>query len=225
MENNKFFKLLWRANAIFLFAAGLLLIGILLFALGLMVLETRVSHTPPPSVSDNTHLNQAEETFRLKIPSRNYNQNGPENYTYFELRTGTDSYGKFSSSKNSQIRNIAVYNLNSSESHWLFPNAQQEIEGFAELTKNLHEQKITTGYLLTVAKSLPDGTVSRDLWVMSPDGKDLKELLADIKRRPDIETYGENKIKLIFEMDTSIDIYPFDVDALTIGTPTQITIP
>ena len=190
MENYKFFKLLWRTKAIFLFAAALLLIGILLFALGLMALDSRFSDTSPPSVSDNTHQNKIEETFRLNVPSSNYSQNSPDNYTYFELRTGTDSYGKFSSSKHSQIRNIAVYNLKSDESHWLFPNAQQEIESFNAITKTVPDpnkkQQITTGFLLTVAKSLPDGTVSRDLWVMSLDGKDLKNLLADIKRQPNI---------------------------------------
>ena len=230
MEQNRFFKFLWRANAVFLFAAGLLLVGMLLMSAFFLINDFGYSKTPPPSVSTSTEQNRAEEIFSLRAPSRKYGDTPTENFTYFELRSGVDSYAKLSSGSASQLRNIAVFDLNKNTTHWVFPDSGQQIENYDDVRRAViletgDKKWISTGFLLTVAKTLPDRTVSRDLWVMTPDGKTLKKILSDISDSPDIERYGDDKIKLVLETKTHIDVYPFDVDMLTVGEPTRVSIP
>jgi len=230
MEHNRFFKFLWRANAVFLFAAGLLLVGMLLMSALFLINDFGHSKTPPPSALTSTEQNRAEETFSLRAPSRKYGETPSENYTYFELRSGIDSYSKLSSGSASQLRNIAVFDLNKNTTHWVFPDSGQQIENYDDVRKAViletgDEKRISTGFILTVAKTLENGSVSRDLWVMTPDGKTLNKILSGISGSPDIERYGGNQIKLVLETKTHIDIYPFDVDRLTVGKPTRVSIP
>ena len=231
MEQNRFFKFLWRANAIFLFAAGVLLLGMILFWAALLIAGFGGSDAPPPSsVSTSADQNRAEEDFKISTGSNKYNRNKVEGFTYFELRAGTDSWSKFGSGSSSQLRNIAVFDLNKDTTHWVFSDAGQEIEGYRAVNKTLalengKTETVTMGFLLPVAKTLPDGSVSRDLWVMTPDGKTLRKILPNISRSPDIETYGDGQIKLILKTTAHIDIYPFDVDRLTVGEPVRISIP
>jgi len=229
MENSKVFKFLWRANAVFLFIAGIGLIGLLLMAFSFLILDRGYSTAPPPAVLAATDQSQGEEVFTLRHPS-NYGKTFSTDFTYFELRSGTDSYGKLSSGSSSQLRNIAVYDLNTDITHWVFPDAGQEIESFKSVGKSLkvdgrEERTIRTGFLLTVAKTLPDRSISRDLLVMTPDGKTLKKVLSDIPGSPDVKTYSDDRKKLISESKTHIDIYPFDVDNLTVGKPTRVSLP
>ena len=82
-----------------------------------------------------------------------------------------------------------------------------------------------TGFLLTVARTLENRSVSRDLWAMSPDGQDLRKILSDIPKSPDIRSYGDTQNKLIISTKSYIDVYPFDVDTLTVGEPTRVSMP
>ncbi len=230
MEQNRFFKFIWRANGVFLFVAGLFLVGMALLSAIFLISDFGKSDTPPPPVSATAEPILAEGTFRLKAASGKYNYDKVEGFAYFELRAGNDSWSKFGSGSSSQLRNIAVFDLNSDTTHWIFPDAGQEIEGYRAVNKTETSSdgetiSITTGFLLPVAKSLPDGSVSRDLWVMTPDGKTLKNILSGISRSPDIETYGDNQTKLVFESKTHIDIYPFDVDNLTVGKSVRVSVP
>ena len=236
MEENRFFKFLWRGNAIFLFIAGVGFIGILLMAMAILMADLRSFNSPPPPVvnadhdkTDQSETRSVSEDFNLQIPYSSQNAVG---YTYFELRSGTDSYGKSLSGSTSQLRNIAVFDLNKNTTKWVFPNAQQEIEDFDSIVKKIEAvdgetKTVTTGFLLTVATSQADKSVHRDLWVMSPSGEDLRKLLPNIAaaRGHRLETYDDGKKKLIVKTDEFIDVYPLDVDALRLGSPTRITTP
>ena len=235
MEENRFFKFLWRSNAIFLFIAGIGLIGILLMSALFLITEFGSSNAPPPvSVAAKTgealetSEKRVSESFKLQIP---YSRQNVEGFTYFELRTGADSKGSLSGSS-SQLRNIAVFDLNKNTTKWVFANAQQEIEEFDSILKEVKSvdgktKVITTGFLLTAATSQADKSISRDLWVISPNGQGLRKILSNItaSRGPRIETYGEGQKKLIIKTDETIDIYPLDVDTLTLGPRTKISLP
>ena len=229
METNGGFKLIWRANTILLFIAGIGLIVLLLIFAALLIAESRHWDASPPAVSTSSGPNSGQGVFELRHPA-SYGKTFGSDFTYFELRSGTDSYGSLSSSRSSQLRNIGVYDLNRDKTHWLFPNAQQHIEAFKSVGKTEAgpdgaTTQIRTGFLLTVARTLENRSVSRGLWAMSPDGKDLRKVLSDISQSPDIRSYGDNQKKLIIETKTYIDVYPFDVDTLTVGEPTRVSMP
>jgi len=231
MENNKVFKFLWRANAVFLFVAGIGLIALLIMFAALLISDFGGSDTPPPPITASTDAGQEKEVFQLRAPSGNYDRTlSSDDFVYFQLRAGTGEWSKLGSGSSSQLRNIAVFDLNENTTYWVFPNAGQEIENYASIkkTEKVDGQDVTTfqtGFVLTVAKSLGDGSVARDLWAMTPDGKTLRKILPNISDSPNIESYGENRVKLVFEAKTHIDIYPFDVDMLTVGKPTRVSMP
>ena len=85
--------------------------------------------------------------------------------------------------------------------------------------------KITTGFLLTVARTLSDGEMSRNLWVMAPSGEDLTEVMANISGEARLEYFGENEVRLILETDEGVNIHPVDVDTLNIGAPLELNLP
>jgi len=140
MEENKFFKFLWRVNAVFLFFAGIGLIGILL-----------------PTVNTPVKKRAVEEVFSISPHRKSGSVDG---FTYFELESEAESYGGFSSGSGKvfQTRNIGVFNLLTNEMNWIFPNAQQEIENFVEIEKSIptddgKTKNVTKGFLMTVATS------------------------------------------------------------------------
>ena len=228
MEDNRVFKFIWRANGIFLFIAGMGLIILLLIFAGLLIAESRRWDASPPAISTSSGLNAEPGAFELRLPSQE--KTSGSDFTYFELRSGPNSYGSLGSGRSSQLRNIGVYDLKTNKTHWLFPNAQQDIEAFKSVRKTNAGQTgatthMRTGFLLTVARTLENRSVSRDLWAMSPDGQDLRKILSDIPKSPDIRSYGDTQNKLIISTKSYIDVYPFDVDTLTVGEPTRVSMP
>ena len=225
MDENKFFKFLWRANAVSIFIVAIGVIVLMFLALG----DLRIHDTPPPISNQSIEATLSEEKFEIRIP---HNLKKVDHYMYFEMRSGVDSYGKFSGGSQSQIRNIAIHNLNTNATEWIFDSAQQEIESYIPVVESVKSQggdkkniSITRGFLLTVASSRTDGTIVRDVWVMRPDGQDFRKILSNISRRVRIEGYRDNQVKLLLEADEQVDVYPFDLDALTIGEAVSVSLP
>lgn len=227
MESNKFFKFLWRTNAIFIFCLAVVSLCCGLMIAALAISEMRAEKTPPPIAELTADAGNFEDDLRLRLP---YSQKKAGHYTYLELRAGDDSYGKLSSYSQSQIRNIAAVNLKSGTTKWIFDGAQQQIEKYSSIVKSETSEEgktinITTGFLLTVATSRADKSIIRDIWIMPPNGEDVRKVVSDISGSTDIERYDDNGLRLIIETDDTIEIYSLDPDALTLGEPITVTLP
>jgi hypothetical protein len=228
MEDNKFFKFLWRANAIFIFALTAIGLFFAVTASFFAITEMRSDVSPPPIPSALNDIADDDkiEGLRLDVP---HSPKTVGDYTYFELKMGKDSNGKSLSYSKSQIRNIIVYNLKTDETHWVFETTQQEIESYKPILKISYNEegekiKITRGFLIVKATSDADKSVNRELWVMSPDGKDLRRLLANVSKTPNLE-YFDGQTKLIVETEKEITVYPINVDDLSIGAPVVVSVP
>ena len=227
MENNRFFKFLWRANAIFIFGAALLaLISLLIFAV-FAISEMRSYQAPPPPAANVSTETNVENNLSIRIP---YSPETVDHYTYFELRAGEDSLGKLSSYSKSQIRNIAIFDLETNETKWVFKGSQQEIEGFERIKKSIKSEtgkstRVTVGFLLTVATSRQDKSINRDLWIMSPDGADFRKIIPSILGKVDIQQYGNNETRIMIENDNYVEIHPVDINNLSLGKAVTVTLP
>ena len=141
------------------------------------------------------------------------------------------NYGKFSSSSQSQIRNIAIFDLEKNTTKWVFSDAQQEIKKYQRINKSIVDENgatdtLTAGILLTVATSRADQSIVKDLWVMSINGENLRKILPDVKGNTiKLEYYDGKNAKLMVEADNNIDIYPLDVDNLTLGERVTVSWP
>jgi hypothetical protein len=225
MEQNKFFKLIWRINALAICIASLGAVLFILIGGLILIVEMRYYDTPPP-VADTTENANTLEGLRLNIP---YSPAIVEPYTYFELKTGKESTGSLSYSK-SQIRNIAIVNLETGLTKWVFDGLQQEIESYEKIGKSIqntdgHPEQLTTGLLLTVATSQRDMSVVRHVWVMKPNGDGLSKVIEGVTGEVDIQRFGKDQVRIIIETKNNVEIYPLDVDTLTIGEPSTVSFP
>ena len=143
METNKFFKFLWRANAILIFFAAIGAIILLFTAVSYVISDLFHEDTPPPAIETVDSVLAKDETIRIRLKTR---FEAVDNFTYFDLKSGEDNYGKFSSGSSSQRRNIVVYDSDSKTSHWVFENLNQEIESFQELLSLIHISEPTRPY-------------------------------------------------------------------------------
>ena len=223
MENNRFFKFLWRANAIFIFGAALLALISLLFFAVFAIPEMRSNQAlPPPAANVSTETN-VENNLSIRIP---YSPETVDHYTYLELRAGED----ISSYSKSQIRNIAIFDLETNETKWVFKGSQQEIEEFERIKKSIKSEtgkstRVTVGFLLTVATSRQDESINRDLWIMSPDGADFRKIIPSISGKVDIRQFGNNETRIMIENDNYVEIHPVDINNLSLGKAVTVTLP
>ena len=229
METNKFFKFLWRANAIFIFVAAMGAIIVVLLMGVLLLSELFHEDTPPPAIETVDGASNKDETFRIRLP---YNFETVENFTYFDVKSKSRQvgYDKFSSGSSSQRRNIVVYDSDSKTSHWVFENLNQEIESFQELNKTIRDDagkktRVPKAFLLKVANSNVDGLITRNLWIMPLSGKNPKKIVSDIYGDLKLYTTDDDQLTLIIETSDGIDIYPVDLENLTLGQATTISPP
>jgi hypothetical protein len=211
---------------VFLFIAGLAAICFITIAAFFLITEIRDYDIPPP-ISEGAHTaSEEEEDLRVHVP---YSTLTVGEYTYLELRSGKDSGGKSLSYSKSQTRNIAVYNLKTDTTHWVFEGAKQEIEQYKPVRKETideegEQQSIIQAFLITKSTRRLDGSINRELWIMTPNGKVLNKLLPQISKAPKIEYFGET-IKLIVKADKNIIVYPLNIEDLTIGEAVKISTP
>lgn len=231
MDNNRFFKFIWRANGLLVFGLAVIAAFFTLFIAGLTIVEFGSSgnSAPPPAVEVRTDAEIVADTFRLEIP---HSPIVVDNFTYIELRAGVPSGGKFSSGGYSrgQLRNIGIFDMNTNTTKWVFNGSQQEIESRKQIAHrvpapNDEYTETITGLLLTVATSRADKTVQRDIWIMSPDGEDLRKVIPNMTGDLELQRYDNTRLKLMIEQDDQIDVYDLDTAALTLGEPTTITLP
>ena len=225
METNKFFKFLWRANAILIFFAAIGAIILLFTAVSYVISDLFHEDTPPPAIETVDSVLAKDETIRIRLKTR---FEAVDNFTYFDLKSGEDNYGKFSSGSSSQRRNIVVYDSDSKTSHWVFENLNQEIESFQELNKTIRDDagkktRVPKAFLLKVANSNVDGLITRNLWIMPLSGKNPKKIVSDIYGDLKLHTTDDDQLTLIIETSDGIDIYPVDLENLTLGQATTIS--
>jgi len=227
MENNRFFKFLWRANAVFIFGAALIAIFSALIFTVFVISEFRSYDAAPPPIVDDKMETNIEDNLSIRIP---YSPETVGQYTYFELRAGEDTLGKLSSYSKSQIRNLAIFDLEANETKWVFEGSQQEIEKYERITKSVKSDtgkstRLTVGFLLTVATSRSDKSVNRDIWAMSPNGSGLQKIIPNVSGKIDTQTYGNNETRIIIEKINYVEIYPIDVNSLSVGKPVIVRLP
>ncbi|GGX70183.1 hypothetical protein GCM10011309_20320 [Litorimonas cladophorae] len=227
MDKNRFFNFIWRTNGVLLFGIAVVTAGFLTYFAMFALAEMRNDDLlPPPADASNT-IPPTNEKLRVVIPRTNRDTDG---FTYFELRAGEDTFGKLSSYRSSQIRNFAVYDLSTDSTKWLFPESQQEIETIyaIEVPLKVETEKtklVTQGFLLQVATSRADKSIVRDLWVVFPNGEGLRKILPNISGDFSIKLYQDIAVKLVVERENEIDVYPLNIEHLTIGEPTTIPLP
>jgi hypothetical protein len=183
MEENRFFRVIWRANGLIILAAGILAIAVLVFASYEIFKEkTRDRNTPNIVNVEKNETNT--ESWHL---GRMTQVNGSP-YIVIPLKSdqkiGRSYYDKSASS----IRNYLFIDSQSEEKFWLFKENNyllSQVDELSEIEK-WDEKKTTRALLFEIVKSDTNGDnrlTKNDLFTVAltdVGGKNYTEVIKDI---------------------------------------------
>lgn len=204
---DRFFSLVWRANALVILAAGLAglaLVTIILVQLGRGFLE-------PRRVQGIVNLEDEEvesETFQ---------------FGHFESITGSgflsaplytqQGYPLGSISKSSQSsRNYLFYNPTSGAAHWLLPDNEGLVEWRSEFPPSRYkeEPEPVRGVLWQVIASDTNGDrklTRNDLsvvFISGPSGRPLRELISGVQQLHGANQFSADRVSIMFLKDNRL---------------------
>jgi len=225
MEQNRFFKFIWRAN-------GLLIFITVLFTLGLMVFltfETLIptfQDTPPPQQTLSTER-EISPNAQLKLEFERSSLQ--EKYVIVDLYSEQDEKGLKSYTRR-KTRNVGIHNLITGKTNWIFPNNNQHVNKSIRIVKALDRvedksEKIAVGHFLVTATTSSNGDIVRDIWVSSVDGQNTQKLISDVSAEPELRFFDTNQARILIETDGALKTIEFDIDTRTIGKSTTINLP
>lgn len=218
----RFFRIIWKVNAILICLVGLMLTAMLAFGLfGMAQSMTRTNesgavavHTEPPSAKETANLtiDKAEELDGTRIVRCSVQSGNPER----------GKIGSFSSGYTASATcNYVFYDLTTNQPTTLFPtnnNVVVESQDFYFPAEPC-DKRVTkwTSYVVADKDTNHDSFISSDdlksLAIAHADGKDYHVFLSDLDRVLKTELIGENDFYVFYEQDKSIFVTRIDLAA------------
>lgn len=179
MEDNTFFKNIWRINGIIIMVAGILAICVLAFA-GYQI----ISETTRDRNTRNIVNIQGESDIKEKWQLGYMSEIKGSPYVMIPLNSDQNYAQSYYSKSSSSIRNYLFINSQTNEKHWLFNTNQYLVvdsdvllEGDCESKENASiailyrvvktdtndDKRLTNQDKLTIGMSLPDGKGYKDI--------------------------------------------------------------
>lgn len=225
MDNNRFFKFLWRVNALMLFCVALLALVTIVSAFSGDVFSGNSSDKPPVQIDIDNQVRLSVQDLEIRKTSVHLSSD----LVYFELGKH-DNPGGFKSYAQYVIYNVGIHSLASGKTQWVFPTNNQQIdtsEHFhkTEVLENGETKNTFVGHLFSSLTTDKDGNVRRDVWVSDVYGNGLQKILSDVSGKPDIWYFGDNRTKISFETKRGIDLVAFDVFTREIGETVTVQPP
>ena len=201
MEENKFFKLVWRFNGLIISIAGLLAIVLLLFA----SYEIYKSTTRDRSTRNMVNVDEGEE-INEKWRYGQLNEVVGTNYFMLPLHSDqTFSRAYFSKSAYS-TRNYLFINTETSEKKWLFDHTDYLIQSTDRLRLRSYDSEEPTIAILYTLVKIDSDQNSRltiedlsTIAVTKTDGSNYKELISGVELIVDHELINEKELLLIYQ--------------------------
>lgn len=200
MEENKFFKLVWRFNGLVISVAGVLAVGIFLFVTYKLFQDVTRDRTTRNivNIEENSEI---KENWRLGQFSKSNEK------TLMIPLYSDQSFDRayFSKSSNS-TRNYLFINTETSQKQWLFNHTNYLIERSDKLKEgdyNSDKPIIAILYQLIQLDSDQDDRLSASdlstLAVTNPDGSGYKEFLKDVDKIVDHTLLNQTELFLIYQ--------------------------
>jgi len=229
MEQSKFFKFIWRANGVLIFLIALLTLGLITFFFILESLLPTFQNTPPPLQTNTQEVNkEADVEFGMRFERRSQ---FAENYVIVEQYAVYNEKGLKSYSGNRrQTRNIGIHNLTNGKTNWVFANNNQHIEDNVKIRKELtsssgETESVIVGHFLVTATTSENDEVIRDIWVSDVDGLEIKKLISNVSKSPELIIFDSNQARILLESKGFLKAIEFDIETRTIGKTTIINPP
>ena len=225
MEQNRFFKFIWRANGVLIFLTALLILGFTIFLFFETLIPTFKDTTPPPQVTTAASAQTPDKSLKLKFEHTRFD----EKYVFIDLYSEEDGKGLKSYGR-TQTQNLGIHDLSTGETNWIFPNNNQHIKDKSRIIKTIKTETKKTdaqtlGHFLVTATTSTDGDVIRDVWVSSADGLDTRKIISDVSVTPKLVVLKNNQARILVKTDEAIQAIDFDIETRTIGKSTIIKAP
>jgi hypothetical protein len=214
MEENKFFKYLWRVNGVVLLIVGFLAIGVLTFA-GYKIYSETMRERGQVSIVNIQPKAEIKEKWELgymsKVPGTSIiilSLNSDQSYSQSYYNKSTLS-----------ARNYLFIDAENNTKHWLFKTNQQLVISIEKMTKHIEQKNRMTTILYKIVKEDTNNDkrlTNKDLYTIGlsqPDGTGYKEVLRDIEMLFGHQFHGEDKLLLIYQkkgINYSVNVNLFD---------------
>ncbi len=203
MEDSKFFKLVWRFNGLLISIAGILAIGVLLFAIYQIFKDvTRERNTQ--------NIVNIEESVEVKESWTLGHVTNLSSHKTLMIPLNSDqnfNRGYFSKSSNS-TRNYLFINTETNSSTWLFDHTNYLIESTDKLRMGDYNSKKTVLAILYFLVKLDSNSDNRltpsDLTTISiskPNGFGYKEVLTGVEKVIGNTLLSETELFIIYQLN------------------------
>jgi len=202
MEESKFFKNVWRFNALIIAVAGVLAVVVLLFA-GYLIYNEQARTKYKNEIVNIDPETKIEEVFRL---GRVKHVNGSQAVIVplysdqsFDLRySGTKS--------TASTRNLLFSNMHNEESNWLLPTNDYLIPQYNLINKSnsysSDEDIVTILYRIVVSDTNNDSRLTENdelsIHLSNPDGSEFTEILKNIDDVLGYELINQEALAIMF---------------------------
>jgi len=202
MEENRFFKIVWRFNGLILMVAGVLAIGLLIFV-GYTLIKEKTSERNVNNIVNIQEKTDIKENWQLGYMSKIQGTS-----SIMIPLTSDQSYAQsYYSKSSSSIRNYLFINSKNNTQYWLFKSNKYLINATNLLPEHQYNEKkdivrvivykivkqdsnkddrLTTDDLQTIALSMPDGT-------------GYKEIIDDVDNFVGQSIIGKNTLLLVYQ--------------------------
>ncbi|MCW8864610.1 MAG: hypothetical protein OQK22_06940 [Colwellia sp.] len=201
MEDNKFFKLIWRFNGLVISVAGVLALGLLVFATYKLFQDVTRERTTRNivNIENNTEI---KESWRLG----QFSELNDRKLLMIPLHSDQSFDRAYFSKSSNSTRNYLFINTETSEERWLFNHTNYLIERSDKLRLgdyNSNEPIVAILYQLVMLDSDQDNRLSPDdlttIAITKPDGSDYQELIKEVELIVDHTLLNKNELFLIYQ--------------------------
>ena len=201
MEENKFFKLIWRFNGLVISVAGVLAIGVLLFAAYKLFQDVTRERTTR-SIVNIEENSEIKENWRLG----QFSEINDNKILMIPLHSDQSFDRAYFSKSSNSTRNYLFINTETSQEKWLFDHTNYLIERSDKLRRgdyNSKEPIIAILYQVVKLDSDHDNRLSSadltTIAITKPDGSGYKELIKEVELVVDHTLLNEKELFLIYQ--------------------------
>ncbi|GAA0363096.1 hypothetical protein GCM10009092_29350 [Bowmanella denitrificans] len=203
MEDNKFFKLVWRFNGLVISVVGILAIGVLLFAM-YQILKDVTRERNTHNIVNIEDGDQVKETWRLG----HITHLSGHKTLMIPLDSDQSFNREYFSKSSSSTRNYLFINTETDSSKWLFDHTNYLVEHADQLRiGDYSSKKPVLAILYTLVKLDSNGDshlTTSDLTTIAiskPNGSGYREVLTDIEQVIGSTLLSETELFIIYQLN------------------------
>lgn len=201
MEHSKFFRIVWKFNALVIALSGVLAVGLLSIGVYEIVKDLTREHSVANIVNVEQGSNKVSTNWQFGFIKR------MEGYNVGAIALQSDqpyTKGYFSKSAYSE-RNYLFINFDDNSQQWLFDHNDYLIDSFDKLyvDKNDTNSPVAAiAYTVVKQDSDSDGYITRidksTFALSKPDGSGYTEVITDIDKLIDTEQIDSSKLVVVY---------------------------